>query len=615
MPRGGATQNSTEKRKRRLSAAMKKGNKKQNTGQTKVKNATENPGTRTDVTGEQLSSTLNMLNESPSTLHGTSSTLQGTPQTPRRIPLNLSRFQESAPAYLPGQMTPNFSMSMPAVQPPWLNCLIQGISENFDKTLDNKLDSKLQAHEDRLKEDSAYRHQESDKKLAIKFAEYDVAIVEIGGRVDDVSTEIKDEKEERKSEADELRKKVDKHQIDMAAEMKKMQASIARPRAAPAANPRGPQPAAAALGTPYTDFELEVSISGIIEDKRENLLAKCQEQVFSVVGLNYGQFQIEHCYRAGRPPPPSDAENSPGTTSKRRPRRVVVRFTNPTYKDVTMKKRHLLRELNIFINNSFTETVERDRRRLYPIVAKANKIPEFQDKLILEGDKINFNGKMIGVQNLDELPDAIHPRDICTERRGDTTFFFKQDSPLSNHHPCTFKIWGKKINCSEQAYFAKKAETYKDVHLQGKIMAAKNPGTQKSFGSRLKGNQDWEKIQVATMKQVCHAKFSQNPHLKDFLLNTKGYLAEDNPFDGFWGIKLSRNSPRSSNRANFKLNHMGVILMDLRKDLATVTMETEAPKTPPANPQPIMENANQSQNTENANQSNTEDANDATNQD
>ena len=127
-------------------------------------------------------------------------------------------------------------------------------------------------------------------------------------------------------------------------------------------------------------------------------------------------------------------------------------------------------------------------------------------------------------------------------------------------------------------------------------MAAKNPGTQKSFGSRLNGNKDWDKIQVPVMKQVCHAKFSQNPHLKEFLLNTEGYLAEDNPFDGFWGIKLSRNSPRSSNKANFKLNHMGVILMDLRKDLATVTMETEAPKSPaekdPQTNDDAIENAN-----------------------
>jgi hypothetical protein len=265
---------------------------------------------------------------------------------------------------------------------------------------------------------------------------------------------------------------------------------------------------------------------------------------------------------------------------------VVVRFTNPTYKDATMRKRHNLRDYNIFINDSFPESVERDRRRLYPIVAKANKLPEFKDQLTLEGAKICYQDKKIGVNNLDELPDAIHPRDICTERRGDTTFFFKQDSPLSNHHPCTFEIWNKKFNCSEQAYFAKKAEIYKDEKLQGRIMAAKNPGTQKSLGSRLKGNKDWEKMQVAVMKEVCFAKFSQNEHLKKFLVNTQGYLAEDNPFDGFWGIKLNRNSPRSSNRANFKLNNMGVILMSIRKDLATVTMDTEpAPsgsKSPPA---------------------------------
>jgi hypothetical protein len=70
------------------------------------------------------------------------------------------------------------------------------------------------------------------------------------------------------------------------------------------------------------------------------------------------------------------------------------------------------------------------------------------------------------------------------------------------------------------------------------------------------------------MAKICGEKFRQNEVLKDFLLRTEEtYLAEDNPQDSFFGIGLSRNSPRSKKQTNFKTNHLGVILMNLRTEL------------------------------------------------
>jgi hypothetical protein len=200
--------------------------------------------------------------------------------------------------------------------------------------------------------------------------------------------------------------------------------------------------------------------------------------------------------------------------------------------------------------------------------------------ITLEGAKISLNGHEIGVDNLDDLPAELHPRDICTERRGNQTFFFKMDSPLSNHHPCSFSVWGKKFNCSEQAYFAKKAEICNDDLALGNIMKASNPGTQKYHGGRIKDTPDWERQKLAVMKQACTSKFSQNPKLGDFLLKTnRTVLLEDNPSDGYWGIQMSRNNPRSSNPANHKSNHMGILLMEIRESL-----RQGRPDPPPSTP-------------------------------
>jgi hypothetical protein len=105
-------------------------------------------------------------------------------------------------------------------------------------------------------------------------------------------------------------------------------------------------------------------------------------------------------------------------------------------------------------------------------------------------------------------------------------------------------------------------------------MKSDNPGTQKSLGEKIKICNDWDNKKLDVMKHVNLNKYQQNPDLKEFLIKTENtLLAEDNPFDGFWGIKLSRNSPRSDNAANFKFNHMGHILMDIRSQLGGAPMD------------------------------------------
>jgi hypothetical protein len=127
---------------------------------------------------------------------------------------------------------------------------------------------------------------------------------------------------------------------------------------------------------------------------------------------------------------------------------------------------------------------------------------------------------------------------------------------------------GTNFNCVEQAYFYKKAVMCKDEEAKGRIMAARSPGIQKGLGDKILDTAQWTHKKLAIMEQICAEKFRQNEHLKNFLLKTENtYLAEDNPQDSYFGIGLSRNSPRSENQANFKTNHLGVILMRIRDGL------------------------------------------------
>ena len=173
------------------------------------------------------------------------------------------------------------------------------------------------------------------------------------------------------------------------------------------------------------------------------------------------------------------------------------------------------------------------------------------------------------MKDFHKLPREIHPKYICTEKRGDVTFFFKADSPLSNHHACEIKIYDKTFTSSEQAYFFRKAAVCEDDYAKSRIMEAIDPGFQKFLGSKVKDTPAWTKMRIAVMTEINQAKFSQNEDLKKFLLETAPtYLAEDNAADSFWGIKMSRNDPDSMKRFLYKANNMGVLLMKIRDNLA-----------------------------------------------
>jgi hypothetical protein len=194
---------------------------------------------------------------------------------------------------------------------------------------------------------------------------------------------------------------------------------------------------------------------------------------------------------------------------------------------------------------------------------------EYKDKIRQRDDKLILDGREYGVADFDALPANIHPRHICTETRGNITFFFRMDSPLSNHHPCQIQADHQTFNCVEQGYFYNKAVICGDDHAKGRIMDTVDPGLQKSIGEKIRESTVWMNSRIAVMERLCTAKFTQNGSLREFLLSTQAtHLAEDSINDGFWGIKMSRNNPRSDNIQHHKANNLGKILMRIRDSLA-----------------------------------------------
>jgi ribA/ribD-fused uncharacterized protein len=126
------------------------------------------------------------------------------------------------------------------------------------------------------------------------------------------------------------------------------------------------------------------------------------------------------------------------------------------------------------------------------------------------------------------------------------------------------------FNCAEQAMMYAKAMRFNDNETADKILKEKNPKIQKKLGREVKNYNDqiWSHIRFDIVNDINQYKFSQNLHLKEFLLSTGNYtLAEISPKDGdlIWSTGCSLENDEIFDVSNWKgQNLLGVVLMKVR---------------------------------------------------
>lgn len=135
--------------------------------------------------------------------------------------------------------------------------------------------------------------------------------------------------------------------------------------------------------------------------------------------------------------------------------------------------------------------------------------------------------------------------------------FIGQYGFLSNFYSSPFKINNIEYKTVEHWFQSQKSN---DLDEQNTIKNANTPAVAKSLGNKCQLRWDWERAKLIVMEGGVRAKFSQNPELKQLLIETGDQeLEEGNRWgDSFWGIDLNKNEG---------LNHLGKILMQVRADL------------------------------------------------
>lgn len=144
-------------------------------------------------------------------------------------------------------------------------------------------------------------------------------------------------------------------------------------------------------------------------------------------------------------------------------------------------------------------------------------------------------------------------------------------SCLSQWWPDSFDADGVNYPTAEHYMMAEKARLFADdKHLQA-ILETEDPGKAKHLGRKVAGfdQQEWMDHRFDIVVKGNRLKFSQNDHLKDFLVNTGNcILVEASPTDRVWGIGMQQGEPGIESPKKWRgLNLLGFALMEVRDGL------------------------------------------------
>ena len=306
---------------------------------------------------------------------------------------------------------------------------------------------------------------------------------------------------------------------------------------------------------------------GFPESPNEDLQAKLGSFIKNALKVS-GNIEFSRIHRIGKPP------HLVSYTSNK-PRPIIARFHFYPDRDRIWKASWSLKHSTYRVNEDFSETVKENRRVLLPVF-KAAKQERTVRKCSLRADKLVIDVKTFTTSNLDNLPDK-----LVWAAKGErfipqvnSTFFFGQQSFLSNFHPAPFEDEGRSFSCSEQFYLYHKSMHFDDDSTALAILRTKDPHQMKRLSHRIRNfdSSKWSRHARPVMEKACLLKFSQNTLLADKLLLTQGSLVEANRNDKFFSCGLGLSDPNVIEESRWEgQNILGQILVDLRNRLRNKT--------------------------------------------
>ena len=172
------------------------------------------------------------------------------------------------------------------------------------------------------------------------------------------------------------------------------------------------------------------------------------------------------------------------------------------------------------------------------------------DSFIKNEDDIEEKKRLLEEENRKRI---IEEERLFEEKKKDAIDKFRGEYGfLSNFYEVEVEYDGYTYRNSESAFQAQKDVSRREEFTN--LTATKS----KWLGKRVNLRKDWESVKLGIMEEIVRNKFSQNPELKQKLIDTGDrLLIEGNDWrDTFWGICNGKGQ-----------NHLGKILMKIREEL------------------------------------------------
>ena len=118
-------------------------------------------------------------------------------------------------------------------------------------------------------------------------------------------------------------------------------------------------------------------------------------------------------------------------------------------------ERAKLRNTKFYMNENYPRNVGYYRRKLQPIYSFAKKMEHYEKRVSLKSDRLIIDRKTYTVNNIDSLPEDIHPKNLCTKNNEHAIVsggLFSEHSYLSNYSQCSLKYDSVEYATLEHAY-------------------------------------------------------------------------------------------------------------------------------------------------------------------
>ena len=258
-----------------------------------------------------------------------------------------------------------------------------------------------------------------------------------------------------------------------------------------------------------------------------------------------------------------------------RTRPVKVKFSDKRDVNNLFKNRKKLPK-GIYVDKEYSKATEKERRLLRPVIKATRRIDKYKGAYHLDGPQLIIEGKRYHRQNIHTLPDDLNPMEVTCKSNDEVFAFFGELNPLSNFHPCKFSLEGESFNSSEQYIQWTKSKYCSDKIAMDRILNCEDAADCKEV-SRDITNLD-RKGWVESAESLCfkgiQAKFLQNNHLMESLLDTGEKTLVEASYDETWGTGQHLGSRDCLTKSKWKsIGILGRILMRIRREAQTASVD------------------------------------------